>query len=312
MKQMVEEILARDQEKDDERKKQATNSPQAPIHSPPSSTPLVPTGIRRPNYQREQQQKRLSPLYQKSSLKDEASHKNEGGNKEKKHPDWEIGEKEANSHRESVSMQRLSLSQAHGLSTARRRQRPERIGRLRNGVEIWFFAGLHPRVAQALQVSGTTCTAVGIITCPAPLKGPVFSAAMLLEDQPEIEREILTGAEGIQLRLGGDDPDHLRTLLRELFMRLNRAGLKRVSIHFSKQPTSLLEKVLPAGEQGAAVLFEGMSEGECWAMLQRGWETIPDSDLHFRVDQSALLLRGDLGVIESVIKVIQREIDSLG
>lgn len=302
MKQMVEEILAKDRGHSRTKKtaKELTIPSQVPHGSQSSTSPVpsAPANIRRPNYQQEQRQKRLSPLYQGDSTSVTPR------NVETRKSNTSGVAKD-----ERVSLQRLSLFQTHGSSHATPTKAPERIGRLGNGSEIWFFPSVHPKLSKELQVAGITCSAVGIITCPSPFIGPLFSAEVLLEDQPEIEREIQRGKEGIQLRLGAENPDRLRTLLRELFLRLNRVGLKRASIHFAKQPTSLVEKVLPQRGRGAAALLEGVSDGECWSILQRVLVAFPEADVHFHVEQGALLLRGDAKEVEAMVKVVKREVD---
>ncbi|OYD09104.1 hypothetical protein [Paludifilum halophilum] len=304
MKQMVNEVLSK--QHSPKRNPPSRKTPAQEESSPSSAA--GPVDIRRPNYQREQSKKRLSPLYRDSRRPTFTA--GTGGRTPSEPP-----EKKADGQKDMLSsLQRLSLFQVKGLHrSSADGDAGELIGKSREGAEVWFYPHLHPKLAEWLNASGSR-RCVGIVSSAVLRLGSLFIAEALLEDEPDIQSAIAwreSREEPFRLRLEAEEPDRLKRILREFYLRLNRSALRRVNAHLSRRPSALLSETLRLQDSRSAAVLEGVSRYEAVALLDRVLKEEPECPVRFAVEEKALLLQGEGEAVRSMLTRLKQEADRL-
>jgi hypothetical protein len=274
-----------------------TNRPSAPLG----------TSIERPNYQRDKSRKRLAPLYEGGNISAPASKPQSFVI-----PKTKKDGAEASSRSEYLSsLQRLSLFQVWNKEGhLARAEAAELIGRTREGMEIWFYSGLHPKLTEFLNQSGTHSRCMGVVTCRTSRPGHLFIVDALLGEEPEIRWEV-DWDEPFQLWLEAGEPDRLKTMLREIYQRLNRLALRKINTYQSERPSPLLREKMGLEDSRSVAVIEGVSKWEAIALLDRYLKSVPECSLWFAPEQDYLLLQGEKEAVQAALARLKQEADRL-
>lgn len=318
MKQVVQEVLNKNTTI-------VSNKSNRPMTNPVNErgSTLGLQHIKRPNYQQLKKDERLSIITNKRSNKPTYHQQSNRGNaiSDKKRTNSSILPERFN--RESVS-KLSSLTLAQGNTSARGNTVRSRggqstdkgklIGKTKNNGYVWFFPNVQNELRGNFNRSLNN-TSIGVIQMPECLPSYLLLINDVVRNNQQIEFYISWDGEGKKpfvAELYNSDPSKLKTIMNELFEKINRRSLKQSEVYIAPSPSSWLSKQLNINSPVDSIAFlEGVPYYSSILLIDKRLKDNPNCNVDFEITKNYLLLKGNEQTITKLITEMKREADRL-
>ncbi|MBU8878560.1 hypothetical protein BGM26_06100 [Bacillus sp. FJAT-29790] len=271
-------------------------------------------GINRPNYQRENMQKRLSLM----SIESPNSIAEKPITKQTYHSPKGFA-------KGSLAMlQTMSLVQGtrsgnnHQAQTTSSNNQTNKasqfIGQTKDGVKAWLFSDFHPSLQDSFQRSLKT-TSVGVISSVKCTAGQLFLLNEVLREFSSLKYYLTWDKENKKtfvLELYEHDPEVVSQAVNILFQKLSQNSYKSIQVFKSPSPSPWLIKQLnlKTHVNGIAVL-EGIDYYSAVLLLDRHFKTSPNINFAYVLEKNYLLLHGNYKIVSQVSDELQNAAERL-
>ncbi|MNW47871.1 hypothetical protein D3C74_252160 [compost metagenome] len=269
-------------------------------------------GIARPNYQNEKRLKRLSP---------------EGQEHESDNPLSQSAAGAASGMTEQFVTQALSpllrLSLIPGKTTVTQDKDSESeaaectiestkcsgmLGQFQDGLGLWFYPDLHPKLASELGIYGSVPPVVGIVTAGYCLPSQLLILDKLVSTtslRSDVKWSRDNGSE-FYVRLSGNEQDApiLLSVLKQWRDRHQQQSERAITFHELLEPSMRIAKLLGAAHGEGLAVVEGLSRLRSVALLDRCFKKGLSSRLRYRIENRYLIVTGEPDEIREASSVM--------
>lgn len=277
-------------------------------------SPVNLKDIKRPNYQKDKMKQRLSPIV---DGKNDSSGTADGATRGQSSPPQGSVSKSFVENSLS-SLQRLSLfqvpSRVENTSTSIKSESAQFMGKTKDGSIVWFFPQLHESLSNYLGLSNKKSDAIGIIASHRLSPGQLFLIDEVMKGVPHLAYNVETRKTDeypFVFQLCGSDPDEIKKVLKEIYVRFNRRAIQGITSYFTEAPTRFLVQNLQLANQEAVAVLDGVTTFDSIGLLDRLFKQTSHSRFRFQIKSEYLLLQGEQETIKSMITMLKQEADRL-
>lgn len=275
-------------------------------------------GINRPNYQRDNMEKRLSVLGVDTTAKTKQvfSKKSDSLTSTQATKSFVEGPL-AKLQTISLVQGNISVESDQAFSPVGKNHLTEEsqlIGQTRDGVKAWLFTSLHLSLQNSFQRPLKT-NSIGVIVSEKCTAGQLVLLNDVLRENAAIKYCLTWDKENKQnfeLELYENDSSALLKAVKTIFQQLSKNAYKQIQSYKVHSPSSWLTKQLglKTHTDGVAVV-EGIDYYTAILLLDRYMKKSPANEFGYEIEKNYLLLHGNYDVVSQASDEIQKQAERI-
>lgn len=277
--------------------------------------------IRRPNYQRLKQDKRLSFAKKdrttKSSSAPARGNRNNRNSSQKRTNPASVLPKQFNE--ESIStLSSLSLAQGHvsrnQYALSRDTEKSRLLGKTKNGGYVWFYPHINQDLSSYFNRSLSEGSA-GVVHMPDSFPSYLLWVNEVIRQHPEIKFHLSWDPDGeapFTVELYDDQIDRLENIMNDLYQKLNRRSMKQFEAYTAESPSTWLSKQLHIQSSVDAIAFlEGIHYYTSIVLIDQALDRFSQDEFTYEIKHNYLLISGQSQVVSQIISELKKEVTRL-